>query len=68
MEYTITIFYDSEADVYIAINNAIGLILEDENIEVLKERVKAAIPELLTLNKVSIKKPITFSFNYKGEL
>lgn len=63
MECTITISYDSDAGVYIAINDAFGLVLEDESLNVLKERVKSVLPELLAINDVSIQKPLIICYD-----
>ena len=43
--------YDQEANVWTATSDDIpGLVLEDEDLDRLKERVKEAIPELLCYN------------------
>lgn len=68
MEYLINIFWDKEAFVWIATNDSIPLILESDSVEILIERIKLVIPELLCLNKVVIHKPITLSFIIKCEL
>jgi len=68
MEYVINLFWDKEADVWVATSDALYLVLESDSIEVLIEKVKLAVPELLTLNKVSIQKPISLCFNIRYEL
>jgi hypothetical protein len=68
MEYLINLFWDKEVFVWIATCDRIPLILESDSVEILIERVKLAIPELLCLNKVEIHKPITLSFIFKCEL
>lgn len=68
MEYLIELFKDKEADVWIATSNTLHLALESDSLEVLIERVKLAIPELLSLNKVSIERPITLCFSIRCEL
>jgi len=50
-EYKVNFYWDDEAQVWVATSDDIqGLILEDTSIDILKERVKMAIPELLSLN------------------
>lgn len=68
MEYEISIFWDKESFVWVAISDVIPLALESDSIEILMKRVKLAVPELLSLNKVEIQKPITLSFIIKCEL
>lgn len=51
-EYVIRLFWDEEAEVWVATNDALGLALESDSIEVLIEKVKLALPELLSLNNV----------------
>ena len=49
-EYTIILFWDDEASVWIAESQDLpGLILEFESFDFLVERVKEAVPELLEL-------------------
>lgn len=69
MEYAVNLFWDKEADVWVAISEDVqGLVLESDSIDVLIEKVKLASPELLSLNKVSIQKPISLCFNIRCEL
>jgi hypothetical protein len=49
-EYTITITFDEEAAVWYALNDDIPIALESNSLDVLIERVKLAVPELLELN------------------
>jgi len=49
-EYTITITFDEEAAVWYALNDDIPIALESDSFDVLIERVKLAVPELLELN------------------
>lgn len=52
MSYTVKLFWDSDADVWIATSDDIkGLILESDSLDVLIERVRMAVPELLKLNQ-----------------
>lgn len=51
MEYTVNITWDEEANVWTAISNDIpGLVLECGSYDVLIERFKNAIPEILEAN------------------
>ena len=49
-EYTINITFDEEASVWYALNDDIPIALESDSFDVLIERVKLAVPELLELN------------------
>jgi hypothetical protein len=49
-DYTISITYDEEAAVCYALNDDIPIALESDSLDVLMERVKLAVPELLELN------------------
>jgi len=50
-EYTIDLFWDDEASVWIAESQDLpGLILESESFDTLVERVKKAVPDLLELS------------------
>ena len=49
--YRIFYRYDTEANVWAATSEDIpGLVLEGEDLDRLKERVKEAIPELISIN------------------
>jgi len=50
-EYTIVMTWDDEASVWVAENDDIPIALESDSLDVLIERVKNAVPELLELNK-----------------
>lgn len=51
MSYTVKLFWDSEVDVWIATSDDIkGLVLESGSLDVLIERVRMTVPELLKLN------------------
>lgn len=51
MSYTINLLWDSEASVWVATSEDIkGLVLESGSLDVLIERVRMAVPELLRLN------------------
>ena len=55
MEYTINLSWDEETAVWIATSeNVKGLVLESGSMGALIERVRLAIPELLSLNEVSL--------------
>lgn len=65
MEYVITFTWDSESSVWIATSNDIpGLVLESGSFDVLLERTRFAVPELLELNR---EKPRPFSLVFKSE-
>ncbi len=52
MEYKIQLFWDNEASVWVATcTDVTGLVLESGSFDVLIERVRYAVPELLELNK-----------------
>lgn len=54
MEYTIRTVWDGEAEVWIATSDDIpGLTLESGSFDALVEKVRAAVPELLSLNAES---------------
>ena len=51
-EYNVMFTWDNEADVWIATSEDIhGLILEHESLDVLFNRVRCAVPELLAYEK-----------------
>jgi hypothetical protein len=51
MEYVITTTWDSEASVWVATSEDVpGLALESGSLDALMERVRFAVPELLSLN------------------
>ena len=51
MEYTIKLSWDNEAGVWIATSDDIpGLVLESGSFDALLERVRFAVPELLSIN------------------
>ena len=49
-EYIITIAFDDEAQRWYAQNDEIPIILEDDSIDALIDRVKLAVPEMLEIN------------------
>jgi hypothetical protein len=49
-EYTIILSWDDEAAVWIAVNDDIPIALESGSLDVLIERVRSAVPEMLELN------------------
>lgn len=62
MEYTVNLIWDNEANVWIAtIEDIPSLVLESGSFDALLERIRFAIPELLTLNKPKIS-PFTLTF------
>lgn len=61
-EYTVSLYWDMEASVWIAVGDDItGLLLESDNKDVLMERVKLAVPDLLELNSYC-KEPYVLRF------
>ncbi|MFV0342580.1 MAG: DUF1902 domain-containing protein [Anaerocolumna sp.] len=62
--YIIKLLWDSEAGVWVATSEDVkGLVLESDSIEALIEKVKLTVPELLSLNRVTLQKPISLYFN-----
>lgn len=53
MEWIISIVWDEEASVWIATNEKLGLAMESNSFDLLIERVKNAVPELIELNHLS---------------
>ena len=55
--YVIDLLWDNEASVWVATSEDVpGLVLESGSLDVLMERVKHAVPELLELNGIQNKK------------
>ncbi|MCL1993414.1 MAG: DUF1902 domain-containing protein [Spirochaetes bacterium] len=48
--YKIKVAFDEEARRWYALNDAIPIALEDDALETLVQRVRAAVPEMLELN------------------
>jgi hypothetical protein len=48
--YTIVLTWDDEASVWVAENDDIPIALESDSLDILIERVRNAVPELLELN------------------
>lgn len=62
MEYIVNFTWDNEACVWIATSDDIpGLVLESGSFDALLERVRIAVPELLSLNAAS-NSPISLAF------
>lgn len=69
MKYTINLFWDSKTNVWIATSNDVqGLALEAGSIDILIERVKLAVPELLFLNRGLVQQPISLYFCLEVEI
>ena len=60
MDIVVNIKWDSEAHVWLAINDEIGLALESGSYDALLERVRIAVPEMLELNNVTNCSTISF--------
>lgn len=52
MDVCIKIIYDNEADVYIAENDEIGLVLESGSLDKLIERLRVTVPEMAVANGI----------------
>jgi predicted RNase H-like HicB family nuclease len=50
MDVAVRIHWDDEAEVWVAINDELGIALESESYDALVERLKMAIPEMAELN------------------
>ena len=62
MEYVVKFVWDDDANVWIATSNDIpGLILESGSFDALLERVRFAVPGLLSLNGIS-DSPLSLEF------
>lgn len=62
MDYIVKLTWDDEADVWIATSADIpGLVLESGSFDALLERVRFAVPELLSLNE-TVKTPLGLTF------
>ena len=60
MDIIINMKWDPEANVWVAVNDDIGLVLESGSYDALVERVRYATPELLELNNIKDCKEIKF--------
>jgi hypothetical protein len=49
-EYTVLLTYDDDARVWIAENDDIPVVLESGSLDLLMERVRVAVPEILEMN------------------
>jgi hypothetical protein len=63
-EYVVLLLWDDEAAVWTAENDEIPVTLESGSLDVLIERVKTAVPELLELNG---KRHTNVTLNFKME-
>lgn len=64
MNYTVFFSWDEEANVWLATSlDIIGLVLESESLDVLMERVKEAVPELISLNSQAPARMINYVCN-----
>ena len=50
MRYTVKLFWDTDVSVVATSDDIRGLVLESGSLDVLIERVRMAVPELLKLN------------------
>ena len=51
-EYIIDLVFDEETQKWYAQNDDIPILLEDDSVDCLIDRVKLAVPEMLELNKI----------------
>jgi len=63
-EYEILLVWDDESGKWIAENDDIPIALESDSLDVLIDRVKIAVPELLELNG---KNHVNVALNFKME-
>ncbi len=62
-EYIVNLVWDDEAAVWVASSKDIpGLVLESGSLDALMERVRFAIPELLSLNGVAGNKKLSVCY------
>ena len=60
MEYIIRLIWDEESGVWIATNDEIPVALEADSVDVLIERVRTAIPELIEMNHLPMPQSLYF--------
>ena len=66
-EYTVLLSWDDEAAVWVAENDDIPIALESDSLDLLIERVKTAVPELLELNgKIHINVTLFFKMEQQA--
>ena len=68
MEYTVTLFWDNEAEVWVATSEDYPIVLESESFDTLIERVKIATPELLEGNNLPTNGTLKFAVNRTEKL
>ena len=62
-EYIISLIWDDEANVWVAICDDIPLALESESLDELINRVRVAAPEIIELNKLPRRESVCFSMS-----
>lgn len=50
MHFTITAFWDSEAGVWVASNDDLGIATSAETVEALRKKIRVMVPEAIELN------------------
>ncbi len=50
MQFTISAFWDSEASVWVAVNDELGIATSAESLEALRKKIHVMIPEAIELN------------------
>lgn len=68
MNVNVTMSWDDEARVWVAVSDKGGLVLEDSSYDTLINRVKTALPELLELNNLPKCTEISFISNYRMKI
>jgi len=61
-EYTVNFTWDKEAQVWVAVGEGFGLVLEHSSLDSLMERVRLAAPELIELRQASTQRA-SLNFN-----
>ncbi|MCL2633356.1 MAG: DUF1902 domain-containing protein [Oscillospiraceae bacterium] len=67
-EYTVIMTWDREAAVWCAVNDDIPIALESNSFDVLVERVKVAVPELLQLNGADTRCRLNFEAERREDI
>ena len=68
MEYVVRFNWDDEAKVWYAINDYIPIALESESLDVLMQRVREAVPELIEVNHLEKPKYLFFLAETREEV
>jgi predicted RNase H-like HicB family nuclease len=52
MNIKVNIHWDEEAEVWVAVCDTLGIVLESGSYDALIEKIKNAVPEMIELNKI----------------